>query len=359
MGLFGFIIHPIDGKRDIARKYPLVRFLPTPVVEWAVKRISPSMVGHITGVRGAEGAQAEGWFVGCPLTPRQFFALPQDYVLGRITQAARVAQDLGARVVGLGALTSVVGDAGLTISRNVDIAVTTGNTYTVATAMEGVLEAGRLVGIEPRAARAAVVGATGSIGRVCSHLVAEEAAEVTLVGRDERKLAALREEIGRSNVSISSHPEKALPLADLIITVTSAVDTVIAAEHLKPGSVVCDVARPRDVSRAAAERRPDVLVIEGGVVAVPGQVEFGFNFGFPPGTSYACMAETMILALEERYECYSLGRDLALEKVREMRALAAKHGFRLAGFRSFERAVGEEQIARAREARSRQSGAAG
>ena len=48
----------------------------------------------------------------------------------------KLAQDLGAKVVGLGAFTAVIGDAGITVSNNVDVAVTTGNSYTVATALE-------------------------------------------------------------------------------------------------------------------------------------------------------------------------------------------------------------------------------
>ena len=93
----------------------------------------------------------------------------------------------------------------------------------------------------------------------------------------------------------------------MVVTVTSAVDTVIEPSYLKTGAVVCDVARPRDVSRQVARVRPDVLVIEGGVVEVPGDVEFHYNFGFPPKTAYACMAETMILALENRAESSAWG----------------------------------------------------
>ncbi len=91
-----------------------------------------------------------------------------------------------------------------------------------------------------------------------------------------------------------------------------------------------------------------MLVIEGGVVEVPGDVNFNFNFGFPPKTAYACMSETMILALEGRYESFTLGKDVSVEQVEEISRLAEKHGFKLAGFRSFERAVTDEQIAQIR-----------
>ncbi|HEY6073422.1 MAG TPA: hypothetical protein VIV15_08550, partial [Anaerolineales bacterium] len=117
---------------------------------------------------------------------------------------------------------------------------------------------------------------------------------------------------------------------------------------LRSGSVVCDVARPRDVSAMVAAVRDDILVIDGGMVDVPGPVDFHFNFGFPPGKAYACMAETMALALEGRFEDYTVGREITLERVREITAMAEKHGFRLSGFRSFEREVTEEQIEKVR-----------
>jgi hypothetical protein len=73
-------------------------------------------------------------------------------------------------------------------------------------------------------------------------------------------------------------------------------------------------------------------------------VDFHFNFGFPEGKAYACMAETIALALEGRFEDYTVGRDITLERVQDITAIAEKHGFRMSGFRSFEREVTNEQI---------------
>lgn len=354
VGEFGFILHPVTGAKDAARKYPLLRMLPESVVERLLKRMAPKPISEITGLRSPTGAEAHGWFVGCPLTPRQFVDLPTDFVLGKIIRAARVAQELGAKVVGLGAMTSVVGDAGITIARNVDIAVTTGNSYTVWTAVEGARRAAALMGTDPSQARVAVIGATGAIGQVCVRILAEEAPAVILIGRNEQRLAELAASVdGKAEITYTTDPRVGLREADIVIAVTSAVDTVVPGEVLKPGAVVCDVARPRDVSKQVVRSRPDVLVIEGGAVETPGEVDFHFNFGFPPRTAYACMAETMILALENRYENFSLGRDLSLDRVREIGALAQKHGFKLAGFRSFERPVTEEQIAAVKRAAGR------
>jgi hypothetical protein len=56
------------------------------------------------------------------------------------------------------------------------------------------------------------------------------------------------------------------------------------------------------------------------------------------------MAETIALALEGRFEDYTLGKHLTRERVEEIGSIAAKHGFRLSGFRSFEQEVTAEQI---------------
>ncbi len=308
-------------------------------------------ISHITGVRSATGTEAEGWFVGCPLTSRQLVSLPLDFVYERIIATAQLAEAHGAKIVGLGAFTSVAGDGGITVAENLDIAVTTGNSYTVATALEGTIKAAEMMGINPAEASAAVVGAGGSIGRTCARILAPQVANIALVGRSLEPLNRVATEITTESdktPKVYTDVGTGIRDADMVITVTSAIDAVIHPSDIKAGAVVCDVARPRDVSVRVQKERDDVLVIEGGVIAVPGDVDFHFNFGFPPKTAYACMSETMILALEGRYENFTLGKDVSVEQVREISRLAEKHGFRLAGFRSFERAVTDEYVERVR-----------
>lgn len=349
---FAFIIHPIDPKADVARKYPLLgRLLTEGQINFFSRFFPPVYISEITGVRSvATGKEARGWFIACPFTPKTMLSLPVETVYRKIVACGHMAERLGARILGLGAYTSVVGDAGATIAQRLDIPVTNGDAYTVYMAVEAVREAARVMGLEMGASVAAVVGATGVIGRVCAQILSREVPELILIGRRPEALAEVHAlcEGGRAQVW-SGTDLSALYAADLILTVTSATAAVIEPEHLKPGAVVCDVARPRDVSRRVAEVRDDVLVIEGGMVEVPGSVDFGFDFGFPPGKAYACMAETMALALEGRYEDYSVGKYITLAQVEEIGAIAARHGFRLSGFRSFERAVTEAQIAAVRE----------
>lgn len=344
MTKFAFIIHPLDTS-DIARKYAFARHLPTSWLEAALAVMSPQYCGRITGVKSLTGAETEGWFIGCPLTAKQLLNGNPEKATRKIVQACQQAADLGAEVVGLGAFTSIVGDKGITIAERLDIGVTTGNSFTTATGIEGTLLAAEKMGIVPAQAQAAILGATGSIGRICARMLAPQVGGLTLVGRRRETLEKLLDDLGHpANVTIDTDLAHAVSQADMIIAVTSSVETVVEPEHLKPGAVVCDIARPRDVSKRVADERDDVLVIEGGAVAVPGPPNIEFNFGFPPGMAYACMAETMLLALEGRTGDYSLGSELKAEQVEEMAALGKKHGFKLGGFRSFERQLTDEDI---------------
>jgi predicted amino acid dehydrogenase len=348
MDNFAFIIHPVDPKRDVQRKFPLLgKILPEPTINFLSQYFPPVYISHITGiVSQTTGKEVEGWFIACPLTPKQMLLLPPKTVYKKIIATGKLAQKLGAKVLGLGGFTSVVGDGGLTISRHLNIPVTTGDSYTIATAVEGTLRAAQQMGINPAHATAAVVGATGSIGKVCAQLLSDYVAEMILIGRNKNALGQVQSLVKSRNAipTYTSTTMDDLCWADMVLTVTNAIDTVIEPQHLKSGAVICDVARPRDVSRQVVEQRDDILVIEGGMVKVPGHVNFNFDFGFPSGMAFACMAETMTLALEGCYKSYTLGKEITLEQVQTMSNMAARHGFKVSGFRSFERAVTDESI---------------
>lgn len=346
---FAFIIHPIDPQRDVSRKYPTLGKLPVWLIDFLSLFFPPVYISEIKGIQSqANGRVPQGWFIACPLTPARMMSLPPQVVYKKIIQTGRYAEKLGAKILGLGAFTSVVGDGGITIAKNLNIPVTTGDSYTIAVAVRAIHEAARIMEIPLHEATVAVIGATGAIGSVSAEMLAPDVQKMLLIGRRQDRLQQVAAKVraaGCQDVTTSDEIEL-IKQAHLIITVTSALDTIIKPHHLRQGAVVCDVARPRDISRQVAEQRPDVLVIEGGMVKVPGTVDFGFDFGFPPQMAYACMAETIALALEQRYESFTLGKDIKLSQVLTIDKIAQKHGFKLSGFRSFERAITNKEISK-------------
>ncbi len=140
--------------------------------------------------------------------------------------------------------------------------------------------------------------------------------------------------------------------ADVVISATSAAVPLIGPDDLRTGAIVCDVAKPADVSKTVRERRPDVLVFDGGLVRYPDPIAFGQNLGYEPGVNLACLTETVVLALEGvRAGRFGVGlaSDLVAE-VPRIRDAAQWHGFSVGELRAQGRILGEDDFARVRAA---------
>lgn len=357
---FCFVIHPLNLE-DVSRFEPGAKGKGEPIIRKILEWMPQWAAVHVTGVRAPDGRETEGWFVAAPLLPEQMLAFPREEVYARIVGAIKVGAELGAQVAGLGAFTGVVGDGGITVAERAPIPVTTGNSLTIAAGVQSLFRGAAEMGIEANSATAVVVGATGSIGSACVRLIARRVGHVILVARNATRLRNLHEEIA-AQLSCSSEyttdVSAAVRRAQLVLTATSSTHDVIEPEDLQTGAVVCELSLPHDVSRRVATLRPDVLVTEGGNMLVPGEPRFDrvqrpgteFDLNLPPRTALACMSETMVLALERRFESYTLGRGIDLAKVIEIESMAERAGFELAGMRAFDAAITAEKIEATREA---------
>jgi predicted amino acid dehydrogenase len=357
---FCFIIHPLSLE-DVARYEPGAKGKGAPIVRKILEWMPAWTAVHVTGVRTPDGRETEGWFIAAALLPEQMLEFPREEVYARILRAIEMGAELGAQVAGLGAFTGVVGDGGITIAERSPIPVTTGNSLTISAGVQGLFRGAREMGIDPSTATAAIVGATGSIGGACARLVAPQVGHVVLVARNETRLKKFYEQIAGDlpcPSDFTTDISSAVRRAQLVLTATSSTQDVIEPEDLQTGAVVCELSLPHDVSRRVSTLRPDVLVTEGGNMLVPGEPRFErvrepgteFDLNLPPRTALACMSETMVLALERRFECYTLGRGIDLGKVVEMEAMAARCGFTLGGMRAFDAPITPEKIAATRSA---------
>ncbi len=360
MNRFCFVIHPLS-LQDIERYEPGAKGKGEPILRKIMEWMPSYAAVHVTGVRTPDGREAEGWFVAAPLLPEQMVELPREEVYARIVRAIEIGAGLGAQVAGLGAFTGVVGDAGITVNERSPIPVTTGNSLTISAGVASLFRGAAEMGVDPAGATAVVIGATGSIGSACVRLIAPKVGRIVLVARNETRLRAFHERVAPElpcASEIATEISPAVRQAQLVLTATSSTKDIVEPEDLQTGAIVCELSLPHDVSRRVARERPDVLVTEGGNMLVPGNPRFervrepgtDFDLNLPPRTALACMSETMVLALEGRFEPFTLGRGIDLQKVVEIEAMAARCGFSLGGMRAFDAAVTPETIARTREA---------
>jgi predicted amino acid dehydrogenase len=348
---FAFVIHPLSVE-NIHKHYRWTRRLPDSLIEAVAARMPPRYLSRMTGgVSPATGQRIEGFLFSLCATPRQIMGHSEHFTYRKLLQVAKMAEEKGARILGLGAFTKVVGDAGITVAREADIPVTSGNSLTVAATLEAAKQAVVRMGTKDLTrGRAMIVGATGAIGSVCSRLIAAAIRDVVLVSIEPDRLEALKrtieEETPGARVATALTSGELIGECDLVVTATSAFgQRVIDISRCKPGAVICDVALPCDIGVDEAAVRPDVLVVESGEVLIPGPVDFHYDIGLPPGTAYACLAESALLAMEGRFEDYTLGRNIEIGRVKEVYRLFQKHGFKIAGLRSFGHYVTDEELA--------------
>lgn len=361
---YAFVIHPLSQEYFKNVKPVEILSKATPPVfmdamEKAMAYAPPFEYCKITGVRSPTGVEAEGWLISVGGTPREIMSHSPEFTYRRLLAAARMAKKMGAQIMGLGAFTKVVGDAGITVAKRAPLPITTGNSYSASGALWAASDALQRLGFLEKAengrwkGRAMVVGATGAIGSVCARLLAFAAEELHLVSPETAKLLNIKESILQetpdAKLVLHSYADRDLGKMDMIVTATSgAGKKILDITKVKPGCVITDVARPLDLPPSEVAKRPDVLVIESGEIELPGDVKMK-NIGLPPKVAYACLAETIVLALEGKFENFTLGRNIEWEKVKEIYSLGLKHGMKLSAISGVNGVYSDEDIAKVRE----------
>lgn len=361
---FAFIVHLLDAG-SMRRFDPGLEPFSDAELEGLKSRITefikPFAFGELA-VRSADGRLAEGELIALPHLPAELLALTGDEAVALVQGAVDLAVERGAEVVGLAGFSSIVTFGGLALHAREGVRVTSGNSYTSWVAVRALEAACADHGVVLADCTVAIVGAAGAIGHALSLLCAERAAELILVGnpqaaeasvgrlrivaedcrRHVSALAArgrkfrpgtLAEQLARrpaeadAGVTITTDIDRHLPRAHVVLTATNAVAPFIAPRHLRNGALVCDVSRPFNVAPDLSDERPDVRMVDGGLVQAPEASVLGMLE--EPGRSkvlLACAAETIILALSGFRSEHLCGR-LDPGTIEELGKVAAGLGF--------------------------------
>jgi fatty aldehyde-generating acyl-ACP reductase len=243
-----------------------------------------------------------------------------------ILQAARVMIDRGARVIGLGALTSpaTAGGEWLVEQLPAGVTVTNGNAYTAAVLRQNVVELARALPLD-RPPRVAVIGAAGSVGSCLSQLLANATLDLILIGRTTSKV---RQVLGSAapHARFSERLDDAAA-ADIVVVLTSDPSARLTPPHVRRGAIVIDAAEPLNIPESdAAAWQPHAIVTRGARVRIPAyhsSCDLGVD---DPSETFACLAETYLFAREGLTE-HSVGAPSAAFAERIER-VARRHGVR-------------------------------
>ncbi|MFA5000950.1 MAG: polysaccharide biosynthesis protein [Candidatus Paceibacterota bacterium] len=343
---FAFMIHP-RSLIDVYRIFPLFKFIPNWLSNFLIAHFWPVTISKITGLKTEKGEAISGWVISIPLTAQQMLA-KRELALNYIIEACHLAQNKGAKIIGLGALTSSLCKGGLDLIDKVDIAVTTGHSYTAYNVTQTVLKIMADLDSWAQDSVLAIVGASGSIGSASAKILAKHNfREIILIDveRKKDKLQELADQIKEKNNDTNlslSHQVGDVIRADFIITATNTPEALVRARDLKTGAIIIDDAQPSDVAMDVYDRN-DVLVLAAGAVHTP-KITTNFNLGLQNRyDNFCCLAEVLILASEKRDKHYTISQtnDILIE---ELATKGQQLGFVVANYQNIKEIVPEEKI---------------
>jgi predicted amino acid dehydrogenase len=121
----------------------------------------------------------------------------------------------------------------------------------------------------------------------------------------------------------------------VVLSVTSD-GYIVGPQDLKENAIVVDMAQPHNMSYEVCTQRPDVLRVDGGYMSIA-DINLRFKMGPPRGTSFACLAETVISTLSSDHD-HHVG-PVDMDFARGIMPLAISLGFDVAPLTNFSRPI--------------------
>ena len=287
----------------------------------------------------------KSWGIGIfiPFFISQFFKPEfQDIILEKIEKAATLSKEMNAHIIGLGATTSIITNNGKKLADKNILWVTSGSSTTAIGVEKAVIKACRIMRIKPAVSTVAIIGASGAVGRVASLLIASHFGKIITVARNAKRLERLKELIsarteGKIEIALSSDINDSIKKAQVVIMATNVADSnelLIDPRSFLPGSVVCDLSIPTNISKEIKTARSDVFFFDGAVFKFKGKLSSSnvLDMG-ADDEAYGCLKETMDLALEGVNDHYSIGPLIGFAQVQELKKLSKKYFSPLAGWK--------------------------
>ncbi|PCK07422.1 MAG: hypothetical protein COA42_14350 [Alteromonadaceae bacterium] len=371
---FGFLLHPLSEKTYVDFDRSLAAFNTAQLhhISAVFGDNFEAFVGGETQLVSDQDKVITGTFWVVPRTAKDFSLMPAEQSLGEVQEALDSAVERGAKVIGLGAHTSSVTQGGLQLSYPPDVVLTTGNTFTSLVGFQSVVTAMEARGQRLETCNVVILGATGAIGRAMSLLFAPFVESLTLVGNPSnhrssmQRMEYLKKEISRNMaqvnksfnlkngklweqfsfadsegrevddrlnnteyLNITTDLSSVIQQADVVVTATNSADSLFSYEDLRERAIICDISRPSNVNGYDRSSRPDIYYFDGGVVDLPFANKLGMHTDLQSNQCYACMAETMLITLENDPSLASLGANIEIETLVRYVDLASKHGFKV------------------------------
>ncbi|MBN2651217.1 MAG: hypothetical protein JXR63_02455 [Spirochaetales bacterium] len=301
---FTFIAHPrtLD---DVFVAIPVLKIFPENITKKILKKTWPLLTSTMeTELQTPDGAKINGRFITIPATPDMLFR-DLRYARAQINDAVTLSKNIGANVVGLGALLPPVVGGGRFIKKDDEINVTTGYSLSTHIVMKNIEYLANILDVNLSNSSIGIIGANQKTARFVALELNHKVKNIYLYDRicNIKKLQQTNPnfimEKDQSNDNedpvVMNFPDR-LDEVDIILNFTSHADLTVTSEHVKQGCIIIDDTQPHGISKELANQRPDIIVVDGGLATLPG-FNPHFNFGLMRKEEmWGCLGETILLS---------------------------------------------------------------
>jgi len=342
---FGFILHLLFPE-EIEERGLSSELIPLEVsvdkeVETMLEQAQVVEYGSTTEITSPTGESCSGSYWIIPLTPQMIFQ-NQNLALEMTISACQMAKKQGAEMIGLALMLGKIGRRGREVRERVDVPITNGDCHLAFNSLQVLMKLLDFFEWDPKREQVAVYGFPSTMGALLSECLLSSGINVTLIAKRTRYAQKLINEISakyHASLEWASGIQEAQKDCRIIFA-TGAQEQIIDVDELAKPTVIIDVSFPRNGSALIGSK--EALVVDAGMVSLTGG---SLNVsGFYPSKVLSCLAELIILSLEERKEDYSLGKNLTLTKVKEIGVLAQKYGFIVDTLYSFGKPINMEYL---------------
>ena len=255
-------------------------------------------------------------------------------IVDKIQKTINIAAQNGAKIISLGAYTSIISNNGLSLAEPPNCKIITGNTLAAASGVRRILEQIKKDRNILGSLKLGVVGAGGNIGSVVASALIKsdiEFEKLVLFGKSRKKLNILREKVHNSETSFNNidicTDLSMLKECNIIISACNSSDPIIFPHHLNENHpiLISDLSVPPSLSLEIHKMKNINLLTFASYVRLSEDPDFIMSSETPKGTSFCCAAEAILLALEP-VDLYLKGR-LKETELEIITQLAEKHHF--------------------------------
>jgi len=306
---------------DSSRYFPILDpkyGIPENEVEKLWNSLPPFKVGEISGF--IDDQKINCIIISVPITPKTLGDYRSatervNYVRPRISQAAKLAEKMGARIIGLGETLASLTMHGKKLQEQFpEIKIATGHAFTTYFMTEWTNFIAEKIGINLKDSQVTIIGANGSIGSAMTEMLLEQGVSALRLHDQSNMLGALekrKKEISNKylnrKIEITGGNEnlrEACRNSRIILVAASSPIPFIKAQHLDKNTFVINDSQPPSITREEAQRANSVTLWIAGTL--PKELINTFNSGLIEG-DWTCALEVIALEMDRAKTLETVG----------------------------------------------------